>query len=54
MVDVPESVVADVSGIPVLECKYGTLHGRYALRVDKILAGAHELGEKEAGENDGQ
>ncbi|KZE33895.1 flagellar motor switch protein FliM [Crenobacter luteus] len=54
MLDIPEHIVADVSGIPVLECKYGTLNGRYALRVDKILAGAHELGEPASGDdNDG-
>ncbi|RXZ44155.1 flagellar motor switch protein FliM [Crenobacter cavernae] len=50
MLEIPENIVADVSGIPVLECKYGTLNGRYALRVDKILAGAHELGEPANGE----
>lgn len=46
MVDVPERIVADVSGIPVLECTYGTVSGNYALKVEKILAGAHELYEK--------
>lgn len=43
MVDVAEKVVADVSGIPVLECSYGTVSGNYALKVETILAGAHEL-----------
>ncbi|MXR36624.1 flagellar motor switch protein FliM [Craterilacuibacter sinensis] len=48
--DIPERVVADVSGIPVLECKYGTVEGKYALSVEKILAGAHDLGDTESGE----
>jgi flagellar motor switch protein FliM len=52
MVEVPENIVVDVAGIPVLECKYGLLNGRYALRVEKILAGAHEFEYKEPGEGD--
>jgi flagellar motor switch protein FliM len=42
-VEIPESIVADVSGIPVLDCRYGTASGQYALRVERLLAGAHEL-----------
>lgn len=45
MLDVPELVVVDVSGIPVLDCHYGTVQGRYALKVDKVLAGAGEFAE---------
>ena len=37
--DIPEAVVAEVDGVPVLECKYGILNGQYALKVNKILAG---------------
>ncbi|MCL6264691.1 flagellar motor switch protein FliM [Craterilacuibacter sp. RT1T] len=48
--EIPERVVADVSGIPVLECKYGTVEGKYALSVEKILAGAHDLGDTDSGE----
>ncbi|MGL6070825.1 flagellar motor switch protein FliM [Craterilacuibacter sp.] len=48
--EIPEYVVADVAGIPVLECKYGTVEGKYALSVEKILAGAHDLGETDSGE----
>jgi len=50
MMDISDEVVADVSGIPVVECHYGTLHGRYALRVDSVLAGANEFAEPSAGE----
>jgi flagellar motor switch protein FliM len=37
--DIPEAVIAEVDGIPVLECKYGIVNGQYALKVNKILAG---------------
>ncbi|WP_199102503.1 flagellar motor switch protein FliM [Aquitalea sp. ASV11] len=50
MLEVPDTVVVDVSGIPVLECHYGTVQGRYALKVDKVLAGAGEFAEP-AGES---
>ncbi len=35
--DIPEAIVAQVDGVPVLECKYGIFNGQYALKVDKIL-----------------
>ena len=38
--EIPEAVVAEVDGVPVLECKYGILNGQYALKVNKVLAGA--------------
>jgi len=41
--EIPETIVADVSGIPVLQCKYGVVGGQYALKVDRILAGAQEI-----------
>jgi len=38
MLDIPENVVADVDGVPVFECKYGTMNGQYAIKVNKILS----------------
>lgn len=35
--DVPQSVVAEVDNVPVMECKYGVFNGQYALKVDKML-----------------
>lgn len=35
--EIPEAIVAQVDGVPVLECKYGVFNGQYALKVDKIL-----------------
>ncbi|MFW7342487.1 flagellar motor switch protein FliM [Pollutimonas sp. H1-120] len=36
--EVHPTITANVGGVPVLECGYGTFNGRYALRVKKILA----------------
>jgi len=52
MMDISDQLVADVSGIPVFNCHYGTLQGRYALRVDTVLAGAHEFTEPSAGDTE--
>lgn len=54
--DIPEAIIAEVDGVPVLECKYGILNGQYALKVNKLLSssellvGSEELGQ---GENNG-
>ena len=37
MLDIPESVVAAVDGVPVFDCKYGTVNGQYAIKVNEIL-----------------
>ena len=37
-IELPEHVVAEVDGVPIFECKYGTLNGHHAIRVEKILA----------------
>jgi flagellar motor switch protein FliM len=34
---VPEKVSAEVDGVPVMECGYGTFNGQYALRVEKLV-----------------
>ncbi|TAJ83658.1 MAG: flagellar motor switch protein FliM [Gallionellaceae bacterium] len=36
--DVPDNVVANVGGVPVMECKYGVFNNQYALKVVKLLA----------------
>jgi flagellar motor switch protein FliM len=35
-IELPEVIAAEVDGVPVLECKYGVVHGRYALKVVRI------------------
>ncbi|MBK8064496.1 MAG: flagellar motor switch protein FliM [Betaproteobacteria bacterium] len=36
--DIPTTVTAQVDGVPVFECKYGTQNGQYAIKVDRVLA----------------
>lgn len=35
--DMPASIVADIDGIPVLDCSYGVTEGRYALKVNRFV-----------------
>lgn len=37
-IDLQPSVIANASGVAVMECEYGTHHGRYALRVKRVIA----------------
>ena len=37
MLDIPDTVVAAVDHVPVFDCKYGTLNGQYAIKVNEIL-----------------
>src|SRR5690606_9360953 len=36
-IDVQSTVIASASGVPVMECDYGIVHGRYALRVKRMF-----------------
>lgn len=40
-VDIPETVLARINGVPVMECSYGMSNGRYALRVQKMIKHQH-------------
>lgn len=41
--NIPKTIVADVGGVPVMECKYGVINGQYALKVQKMISsGAFE------------
>ncbi len=42
-ITIPETVQAEVDGIPVLECRYGIQGGRYALKIERFMAGEEEL-----------
>jgi flagellar motor switch protein FliM len=46
--DLHQAIQAKVAGVPVLDCHYGTSNGKYALKVDQLLAGSREgwLGEQ--------
>lgn len=36
--DIPKIVTAQVDGVPVMNCHYGTMNGRYALRVNTVIS----------------
>lgn len=36
-IEIPQSIVATVNGVPVMECGYGTSNGHYALHVRKMI-----------------
>lgn len=36
--EIHPTLVADVEGVPILECRYGVLNGKYALKVEKLLS----------------
>ena len=36
--DLPKSILAEVEGVPIFECKYGTSNGQYALKIEKIVS----------------
>jgi flagellar motor switch protein FliM len=39
--DLQPSIQANVAGVPVLQCHYGTSNGRYALKVDQLLSSSN-------------
>ena len=39
-IDIPDALTATVDGVPVMECRYGLFNGQYALKVERMLAGA--------------
>jgi flagellar motor switch protein FliM len=36
--EIPKTVTAHVDGVPVMNCRYGTMNGQYALRVDAMIS----------------
>ncbi len=48
--DLGRGVQAKVAGVPVLACNYGVSNGKYALKVDQLLAGSTSswIGEQHA------
>ena len=35
--EIPQTVTAHVDGVPVMDCRYGIMNGRYALRVNAMI-----------------
>lgn len=46
MLDVRENIVAQIDGVPIMECKYGVSNGQYALKVEKMLGATTSDGGK--------
>jgi flagellar motor switch protein FliM len=40
--DIPQPMIAEVDGVPVMECRCGVLNGQYALRVERMLPSASQ------------
>ncbi len=36
-IEIPETLIAKINGVPVMECSYGTSNDHYALQVQKII-----------------
>jgi flagellar motor switch protein FliM len=49
--DIPDTVVAMVDDVPVMECRYGQQGGQYALKIDRFIAS--ENAETPLGESNG-
>jgi flagellar motor switch protein FliM len=37
-VDIPATIEATIDGVPIFECKVGTLNGQYAVKIEKVLS----------------
>ena len=37
-IDIPKTIGVHVDGVPVMSCHYGTINGRYALRVNEVIS----------------
>jgi flagellar motor switch protein FliM len=35
---IPDTIQAEVDGIPVVECHYGIQRGQYALKIERFIA----------------
>jgi flagellar motor switch protein FliM len=42
-IQVPETMQAEVDGVPVMECKCGVFNGQYAVRVERMISHANEV-----------
>ncbi|MCX7673164.1 MAG: flagellar motor switch protein FliM [Thiobacillaceae bacterium] len=41
--DIPETVIAQVDGVPMYECQYGQVRGHYALKIKRVLSADERL-----------
>lgn len=52
-ISVPETVIATVDNVPLLECRYGQQRGHYALKVERFIEQASAAAPAEIGEKHG-
>jgi flagellar motor switch protein FliM len=36
--EIPRTITVNIDGVPVLDCRYGTINGRYALKVNTLIS----------------
>jgi flagellar motor switch protein FliM len=41
-IDVPDTMLAEVDGVPVIECRCGVFNGQYAVRVERMISHTSE------------
>ena len=41
-IEVPETIVAEINGVPIVECRCGVFNGQYAVRVEHMISHATE------------
>jgi flagellar motor switch protein FliM len=41
-VNIPETIVATVDGVPIVECTFGQQHGQYAIRVERVITSSEQ------------
>jgi flagellar motor switch protein FliM len=41
-IEVPETMLAAIDGVPVMECKCGVSNGKYAVRIERTVSHANE------------
>jgi flagellar motor switch protein FliM len=49
---IPETIVASVDDVPLMECRYGQQGGQYALKIERFLSSEGQEQEPALGEND--
>jgi flagellar motor switch protein FliM len=36
--DPPETITAEVDGVPIFECRFGEVNRQYALKINRVIA----------------
>jgi flagellar motor switch protein FliM len=41
-IEVPQTMMAEIDGVPVMECKCGVSNGQYAVRIERMITHTQE------------